>query len=287
MKYNLKQNESIKSLSMLFVNKKSQKKYLFQTVAKTLFCTRRSGSFTVEAAMAVPLFVFLLALFLGLFRVLLVEMQVDQALHYAAGTVAAYSQKAESDAPILEYAGSSVLFYNQLKKENSESQYFKNGFPGILLQESESDNRFVRLQAVYQIRLPVGFFGKKYIDVEQCASARKWNGFQENQQEEDDIWVYVTAYGSVYHKNTSCNYLDLSVRAVTSAQAGQMRNKDGGIYYPCTSCKASYSGSTVYITDYGTDYHSSLGCRKLKRTVYRVKKSEVDGKTPCKKCYGS
>lgn len=286
MKYNLKRNESKKSLSMLLVRKKRHKRYLFQTAAKALFCTRKKASFTVEASMAAPLFVFLLALFLGLFRVLLVEIQVDQALHYAVGYTAACCHEEESDIPALEYAGVTVLFYKQLQKEDSRSTYFKNGFPGILLRESQSDDRFVRLQAAYQIRLPVSLFGKKYIDVKQCASARKWNGFQEEQQEEDDVWVYVTPYGTVYHKNTSCNYLDLSVQAVNGAQVEQLRNKDGGIYYPCTSCRASYPGNNVYITDYGNNYHRSLDCRKLKRTVYRIRKSEVEGKSPCKKCFG-
>ena len=44
--------------------------------------------------------------------------------------------------------------------------------------------------------------------------------------------------------------------------------------------------STVFITDYGMNYHGKLGCSKLKRTVHKVHKSEVDGKNLCSKCKG-
>ncbi len=45
-------------------------------------------------------------------------------------------------------------------------------------------------------------------------------------------------------------------------------------------------GSTVFITDYGTNYHGKLGCSKLKRTVHKTHKSEVNGKNLCSKCKG-
>ena len=80
-------------------------------------------------------------------------------------------------------------------------------------------------------------------------------------------------------------YLDLSVHAAGKNQIGVLRNKDGSIYYPCRSCHAAGAEGTVYVTDYGTNYHASAGCSKLKRVVYRIRKEQAEGKSPCKKCY--
>lgn len=64
------------------------------------------------------------------------------------------------------------------------------------------------------------------------------------------------------------------------SQVGASRNKDGRKYHACyCAADKKTEGSTVFITDYGTNYHGKLGCSKLKRTVHKVHKSEVDGKT--------
>ena len=47
-----------------------------------------------------------------------------------------------------------------------------------------------------------------------------------------------------------------------------MRNKDGGIYYPCSCVK--HKNSNVYVTDYGTFYHENPGCYRLKRSVSKI-----------------
>ena len=240
--------------------------------------------------MAAPLFVFFLALFLGLFRVLMVEIRVNEALQYAAGTVAAYScstDEEESAADtLLSSVSADVLFYQQLKEEGGESSHFNGGFAGISVSTAQSDEMYVVVSAEYEIRLPVSFFGKQYVDVSQHASARKWNGFQDDQSGGDDTYVYVTLYGTVYHKSTSCSYLDLSIQAVSVSELDTLRNKSGGIYYACSSCDAEGADGTVYITDYGTEYHTSLNCSRLKRTVYKIALSEVGSRGPCSKCYG-
>ena len=53
----------------------------------------------------------------------------------------------------------------------------------------------------------------------------------------------------------------------------------------CSGIKKTKT-STVFITDYGTSYHGKLGCSKLKRTVHKVHKSEVNDKNLCSKCKG-
>lgn len=40
----------------------------------------------------------------------------------------------------------------------------------------------------------------------------------------------------------------------------------------------------VYVTDYGTCYHSDLACSGLKRTIYLILLEETGGKRACGKC---
>ncbi len=280
---NLKHNKSIKSLSMQ--NSENIHPSTFYSMStKTLPCIRKKGSMTVEASFALPVFILCMALFLGLFRVLQAETQIEQALNYAAGRRAVYCQNEGSGALLTDAVSGKTLLNKSLKSQKCPPEYFKNGYNGILL-FSESDENYVRYHVTYQVRLPIGLFGKEMISVSQSAVSRKWNGWKDSENKEE-TWVYITKTGKAYHKSTSCRYLDLSVRSVDRRQITGLRNKDGARYYACEKCgKLSKTGS-VYITDYGTVYHSSLRCSGLKRTIYRVLETETDGRTPCKKCYG-
>ncbi len=71
-----------------------------------------------------------------------------------------------------------------------------------------------------------------------------------------------------------------------STEIESLRNKSGGAYYACRLCDASQKAGNYYITDYGANYHKSIGCSGLKRTVYAVKLKEVDGRGACSKCGG-
>lgn len=149
----------------------------------------------------------------------------------------------------------------------------------------DSNERLVKLHASYEIMLPVSFFGMRSVNVEQSASARKWNGYQSESSGNADSWVYVTPYGSVYHQSTAWRYLDLSVHAAGKNQIGVLRNKDGSIYYPCRSCHAAGAEGTVYVTDYGTNYHASRRLFEIKTGGIPYPKRAAEGKSPCKKCY--
>ena len=96
--------------------------------------------------------------------------------------------------------------------------------------------------------------------------------------------VYVTPTGTVYHTSPDCNYLDLSIHAENASDISSARNKNGSKYSACPLCAKSGSSGIVYITDYGTDWHTSLECSGLKRTVIEKDRSEVEGMRICTKC---
>lgn len=96
--------------------------------------------------------------------------------------------------------------------------------------------------------------------------------------------VYITPTGSVYHLSPSCNYLDLSIHSISGSRVSSERNANGARYHRCELCASSGNYHTVYITDYGTSWHSSLGCSGLKRTVTAVDISEIGDLKVCSKC---
>lgn len=285
MEYNLKRKKSIKSLSML----NSEQTHNFNQhlkCTKARLCIRYRASLTIEAAFVLPLFVFCLALFLGLFRVLGAEVHVEKAVSCATERLAVSGVFEESSANhMLDGAVGNRWIRQILKQEGCPEEYFKNGYQGIFLDLLQSDEKFVRYRARYQINLPMGAFFKQTVSVVQIVSSRKWNGWVEDAKSGEE-WVYITETGKVYHKTASCRYLDLSIQAVSVKQISKLRNKDGSKYSRC-SCTEYAGGEMVYITDYGTEYHGGLNCRKLKRTVYRVQKSETGNKGACSKCYGN
>ena len=68
-----------------------------------------------------------------------------------------------------------------------------------------------------------------------------------------------------------------------STESGQITDLAGKIV---EYCGGKENEGTVFITDYGNRYHTSLNCGELKRTVRSVTLPEAEeaGLRACKKC---
>lgn len=276
-----------KSLSIFFRKSGEFATYIPSKVqcAKALQYARQPGSFTLEAALTTPLIVFAAAIVLGLFPAMLLQIQVTGGLQYASRMVAASCRDEEKDGYNLLYlAQGRLLFQSYLEEHGCRSDIIKGGTAGISMVESDFSGDYVTLRASYQIKLPVSFWNIGEIPVRQSVKSRKWTGADPADTSAEEGYIYVTPFGSAYHSSASCRYLDLSVRSVSIIQIPALRNNSGGIYYPCSCYRAGQP--SVYVTDYGTRYHSDLGCSDLKRTVSKVKLEEAGARHPCAKCYG-
>jgi hypothetical protein len=249
-----------------------------------LVANRPHGSFTVEAAMTIPLFLFAVVIILGFFPVMKVQMQVTAGLSYTSRMLAISCQDTEEPQKLVYLAKGRILFQSYFKEQGFDGDRINGKLAGVSLLESDFSGDYITLRASYRIKLPISFWKIKNLPVKQCVRSRKWTGANPDEETGEDGYVYVTPRGSAYHKSTSCSYLDLSIQSVTTAQLQTLRNKDGAIYYPC-SCYQS-GATSVYITDYGTQYHSSLGCPGLKRSVYKISRDQIGSRHPCNKCYG-
>ena len=140
------------------------------------------------------------------------------------------------------------------------------------------------LNAEYQVKIPVPVFGIRPVKCRETMKIKAWSGYEkEGLSDMGNDTVYVTENGLVYHKDYHCSYLDLSIRMTHMGTVSDLRNESGGRYYPCEHCMKGNAG-TIYITNFGDRYHSSLSCSGLKRTIYAIPVSEAAGKGACSKC---
>ena len=110
-----------------------------------------------------------------------------------------------------------------------------------------------------------------------------WTGtvFEDNggNQGDTETMVYVTASGSVCHKDPGCSYLNVSLKQVSGSSVLSMNNQYGEHYSACETCSRNEKpAGIVYVTDQGNRYHNLESCSGLKRSVRLVKESSVSGK---------
>lgn len=278
------------------------------------------GSLTVEASLITWPFVLFILSFLYLIHIFTIQEHIQSSITRMGLDLAQmsyifddfnFSEEAEgaeslvgdiaSEIGLSELIASSInsgmlkLYSSKyIDKMRLDSSSIVKGFDGLSFYESSvlKDDDFIDIIVKYKIRLPIKLFPIDDMEMVQRVKLRGWTGIQFspnytlNEDSDEDTIVYVAKTGSVYHRNKSCSHIKLSVRGVQGIPS-QLRNDNGGKYYPCEKCCKEDKGisSTYYITSDGTRYHSIIDCSKIKRTVNEVHLSSVvDSKSPCKRC---
>lgn len=150
-----------------------------------------------------------------------------------------------------------------------------------------SQQEYIDLSQEYEVEPLVGIMGFARFGMYNRMRTKTWTGYDNTAAGKDglseEMLVYVTPNGMVYHMSPACSYLRLSIKPVEINAVEGMRNCDGAKYYACESC-ATEEKNVVFITDYGNRYHITLSCNGLKRTVQQVPISQVGNRTRCSKC---
>ena len=146
---------------------------------------------------------------------------------------------------------------------------------------------YIRLYDAQILSLPFAplSFGKEI--AVRSAVVRCWVGYtgESFQNRAGGEIVYLTPGGAVYHKSRDCTYLRLSIRQISFTDLEGERNLSGGRYTSCEYCsRRGQPGGTVYLTDHGDSYHSSINCQGLKRTILAVPLSQAEGRPCCSRC---
>lgn len=276
--------------SMLYMLKAAfgSKKYIF-------IRDRQQGSMTIEAAFIVPFFLLAWMNLLSIINIYGIQSNMSQAMHATAKEMAVLEYGYEeitgknAEGNILDYVYASQKVYSRAGKDYLNNSQIVGGIYGInWLTSKMMEDDCIDLRATYMVKPMSGLMGFNKFCMYNRVKARAWTGYDNTKAvngNADEQIVYITPEGSAYHTSKSCSYLKLSIRGVTMENVDNLRNTSGAKYYACDECGTDCK-ATVYITDYGTCYHSTLGCSKLKRTIEAITLSEAvsRGRHQCSKC---
>lgn len=257
---------------------------------------KRQGSLTLETACVLPMFLFAMLGILTFAKIMLVSGALLAGMQDTAKDMAAYACLKELGATSQNGVGAELLTGGLSGAYAKNRILKKSGFSSelgriTLLQSDFSHSEIIDLAVSYIPDRSGTLIPLPKVTALLRARVRAWTGRagssgKENEdageQQEEKI-VYVTTTGRVYHRDVDCTHIRLSVKTVSKSELAKKRNASGGKYHACEKC-GSAAVSSVYITDYGDKYHSSLHCSGLKRNVKEVSESELKGWKPCSKC---
>ncbi len=246
-------------------------------------CTSgKRGSMTVEAALVFPIFLFTMTAFIYLLVMLQLKTELGRSLTDTGKQLAELAEYGDTVGSVGSSAAVTLYGKQELKKYMDgrvSTSIVRDGLSGISTLGSswEEDTGLITLQASCQAVFPPGLTWFHPVRIVQKRVVRGWIGFggrSESGDSEREEVVYVTDYGTVYHRELSCRYLKLSIRQSELSKVSELRNASGGKYYPCEKCWKDGT-ERVFLTDDGTRYHQSLNCSALIRGIHTVRLSDT------------
>lgn len=282
---------NINKNSLTFLYKIREKYLFFHRRASLSAASLRKCSMTLEACLVLPLFMAALMSLINLLDGIRLYANMTAAIQQTGNylSVAAYAAKDNSFLSIgFNTASAAQQVKKYLRNIDSDTMLIKDGLRGINYSYSKFlEQDIIDIIAVYEL-LPGGSAIKVFsIPLYNRFYGHAWNGYDLDQTfegAENEIYVYITQTGAVYHRTRGCTYLKLSIEAVSEDALGSRRNENGAKYYACELCGNGSGGGLLYITAQGTRYHTFLNCSGLKRTIYSIPLTQVGNRRPCSKC---
>ena len=262
----------------LFPHRRINKKH--NPIQRASFCTCFQGSYTIEAAVIIPLVAAYLVILLWFFIILELQESVNEAVLYAGRKTAVESSVVESEE--LLFLSTEAYMWYALQDNMLVKRYIENGFGGISLWDSNFEGEDIYIRAEYTAELPFSIGNIGSIRLSSQNYFRKWIG---DYPKEEKGYVYITKSGEVYHIKLSCRSINRKVNEGSIEEISKLRGKDGQRYYECSHCEWKDSKKErIYYTDYGTLYHKDIGCNAIKRQVEKIPIDEVGERRPCSFC---
>lgn len=238
----------------------------------------KKGSATVEATIAMPIFIFAMLALYHMNMCRIAELQVYEMVTECSEYVAEQGYIKEECL-----VTPTVIKKKYLDNDELVSRYIKGGQNGVVFVGSYIDKEHmlhlkVKYFIVINVPLIKNFYKVKSYEIKQ----RCYVGYDEIyscENNTDEQYVYITDNMDVYHVSRNCTHLRLSKKIVSFSKA----KKDH--YMPCDFCvKNGKIRNYVIVTEQGTKYHIDSNCSGLKRTVKRVRLSSVSGLGGCSRC---
>ncbi|MDD3205114.1 MAG: hypothetical protein PHS74_05185 [Lachnospiraceae bacterium] len=267
----------------------------------SLFISYKKASITVETALVLPLFLFVVINLLSILNIIRLYSDVEMEMHQAGKKMAvyayAYDNIMDNHADIVNLAdaiGFDDYYLQETIKERVGKSYLDsspmvNGKNGISFQKSKiMEEDIIDLVAEYKVKPLISVIGFSKIPLINRCRMRAWTGYDNTQSENlvsgKEQIVFITETGTVYHTSRSCTHLDLTIQRTSMEEVSSLRNENGGKYYLCDICKKTDNAGAIYITEQGDRYHKSAACSGLKRTIISIYLSEVGARAMCLRC---
>ena len=266
---------------------------------------------TVEAAVAVPLFLFFLLNLSCAIEMIRLHGNLQMALWETGRRLAVYGHALENEESLRameseegdpwwkEMAGiafSCIYIKNQivdyLGEDYLENSPLTRGVDGLQFWESEvlQQNDEMEITLTYSVSPWCSLTGYVPFRMANRYHAHIWNGYDiignSGGDKEELTTVYVTETGKVYHIDRNCTHLCLSIQEITVGTEGYYRNENGGKYSECVKCRGDTATGILYIAREGDCYHYNRDCSGLKRTVYAILLKDAEDYRPCSRCSG-
>lgn len=259
-----------------------------------------SASMTVEAAIALPLFMFFIIEIMSAMNMIGLQSRLGAALHQMGNELAFYgyihecTEKNVMIEELMSTALTEIYAKNQIVdyagKEYLDKSCIENGAAGLRFNGTSimERNDIIDIRISYYAKLLFPILGFDGFEMNQRYYGKAWTGYDVqsgiSDPNENDPMVYITETGSVYHTNRNCTYLNPSITAIEADAVDGVRNQYGAKYHPCERCVKNIVAGTLYITNQGSSYHTSVTCSGLKRTIYTIPLSQAGGRGKCSKC---
>lgn len=242
------------------------------------------GSMTVEASIVLPLLLCALVGFCMLGKIYVFQQEVETALLETARQLGRkehlYTKKEKEGGTI--YLAKSL--FKKQKKQGDFTKELEVSFYSFLKSDYIEETGELDLCVDYQIRIPLLLLGTWKVPLRAEVCQKAWNGYYPTAEERSasEGYVYITEDGEVYHKDSQCYHLHVTIKEVHQVDAYY----DGETEYdPCSFCvKEGEKQSKLYITEEGDCYHEDGSCSGLTRRVRVVTLEEGSKRRPCKEC---
>lgn len=179
--------------------------------------------------------------------------------------------------------------YAEIIQRDLSEKFYKEQYISYITKDSgviydDLDDIYIVDEYVYDAKT----FGLDIIKprVSQSVVGRAYTGVMTLEKEDDDVIVYITPYGKVYHESGTCTYLKSDIYRIDYAEIPVVRNDSGGKYYGCERCINNSINDDVYITPYGSRFHNNLSCSAIRKNYIAVYKSNIENRKCCSKCGG-
>lgn len=283
--------------------------------------TMLRGSLTVEAALVVPFFLFVLINLISVIEMIGMDIRLEAALHEIGREMANYSyvyslvksmaeeseneseeemlkkdeeikkegdfliRKAESIILAEAYAGTRII--EIIGEDYLNRSMIVGGSSGIQFWRSsvlEEDN--IDLIMSYRVKPWFGIPGIGSMQFVKRCCVKGFTGYvQSGSKPKSENVYYITTDSEVYHCFRECTHLQLSIMRTDFERLDNCRNMEGSRYKACEYCIGeSESYDYVYIALQGEKYHSTLACKGLKRTIYVITDNQTVGRRRCQRC---